>query len=307
MAHLLPTIRGCSWHLLALPISLLVLSGCGDDDDPTGGNGTDNPVHVTIPLEGAASDITVVANQPTHVEMVLHVPPDLAVLDEVTIDVAGTLDHVELLTPVKSPFAQGLLALVQNQAIAEATIRVGIDPATVCDEGTLYGPYPAGVGFFASPTPASIELDAATVQVMNYGPVVLCIDFTSTMDATFSIDAVEADVVEGACSTPADFSGVWAGTYECGNSCGSPFSGDIEITIAQDGHSASYSDGGDPFTGTVCGNRFRFERIQDDEIERGTLTFYDSNTLIKRSQWRGRTAPYCTGSCYDVFTRVPGK
>jgi hypothetical protein len=101
------------------------------------------------------------------------------------------------------------------------------------------------------------------------------LSITANFDATFSLDSVEGDVTQEDCGAPANFAGRWTGTYECGNSCsGTPFGGEVDLIVTQDGASATYTDGGgsgDMYTGTVCGNVFRFRRTSpsgDDEVRR---------------------------------------
>jgi hypothetical protein len=78
------------------------------------------------------------------------------------------------------------------------------------------------------------------------------------------------------------------------------------ITFTQNGRSGTYiDDGGDEYEGTICGNVFTFERFEENEIERGTLTLEDANHATKRSTWRLQVSPYCTGDCVDQLTRQP--
>ena len=122
-----------------------------------------------------------------------------------------------------------------------------------------------------------------------------------------SLDDLHADVTQEDCDPPANFAGQWVGTYECGNSCsGFPFGGQISLTVTQDGTSASYTDdGGDMYTGQVCGNVFRFRRVGpvvDDEV--GSLTLEGADMATKRSTWRTTSEPFCGGHCVDVLTRA---
>ena len=75
-------------------------------------------------------------------------------------------------------------------------------------------------------------------------------------------------------------------------------------TVSQNGRPATCTDeGDDEYQGRICGNVFTFERIEENEIERGTLTLDDANHATKRSTWRGQQSPFCTGDCVDQLTR----
>jgi hypothetical protein len=168
-----------------------------------------------------------------------------------------------------------------------------------------YGPYNLSPGFFGEPEPEEVELDQSTIQIVNNGTVVLCIEMVSAIDAVVSIDEVAFNITQSDCAETFDFSGVWQGTYECENSCDSQFGGEIQLTITQNGTTASYtSDMGESYTGTVCGEVFRFEGSNEYENESGTLTRIDDNYAIKRSTWRSNYEPYCFGNCVDSLYRI---
>lgn len=260
---------------------------------------------VSIPLENALTDVFIPANTPTQVVVTFHTPVDIGVITAASIDVAGTVQHgTASAGSIMAAVRHYVASLFESQATAEATIRVGNDPATVCEQTIVYGPFSVEAGFLSSPSPDSIELGQPTIQILNAGYAVLCMMITTSTDVTFSLDEIEAKVASQSCPTPSNFSGDWAGNYLCGNSCGSEFGGDVTLTVTQDGASAQYVDGGgDVYTGTICGTKFRFERIDLDEIERGTMTLIDATHAVKHSTWRGRNYPYCWGDCTDTLTR----
>jgi hypothetical protein len=198
-----------------------------------------------------------------------------------------------------------LLGLTEDLG-ATAYFRVGDDAETVCDQGLLYGPFTVSHDTALNVDPPEAESDGQILQIVNSGPFTVCMIITANFDATLDVDGVAMDLEEGECEEPADFSGYWSGTYQCGNSCGESFGGPVELTVTQTGSQASYVDGWDDrYTGRVCGEVFRFERIEEGEIERGTLTLTGPNTAVKRSTWRSRGAPYCWGDCVDELTRGP--
>ena len=187
---------------------------------------------------------------------------------------------------------------------ATATLRVGSDPATVCEAGVLYGPFEVSHGTTLVVSPETVVADETALQIINSGSMVICLTIVPNIDALLSVDAVAMDITEGRCDSPANFAGTWTGTYECGNSCLGPFGGNIQLTVSQTGTEASYTDqGGDTFTGVVCGDMFRFEYVGEGFFERGTLTLDGPNAATKRSTWRESSPPYCGGDCVDYLTR----
>lgn len=291
---------------LTLVTAIATLAGCSDDANPTEHNEPDGPAKVSIPLEGALQNIQLTANQTTQVMATFQVPPEIGMIESASLDVAATMQHLQVNNVAKLGNLSGLLNVLAGQEIAQAFIRVGSDTNTVCQQGALYGPYSVSDTYFDSPSPNvdTIELAQSTIQILNSGPAVLCLEIFSSFDATLSIDQLEAEVAESDCGAPADFSGLWTGTYQCGNSCGGGFGGDIQLTITQSGSTASYvDDEGYVYTGRVCGNVFRFERVDADEIERGSIVLEDAAHATKRSTWREQPDG-CYGDCIDLLTRA---
>jgi hypothetical protein len=283
---------------LFLAVSLL--ASCSDDSDG------DGPRRVVVPLEGAISDQVVFAGQSNQYVFTLQLPPEYRNVTAVTLDAEGSARHIQA-QPLPGALLNSwkdALRLLGGHG-ATATIRVGNDPETVCTQGVLYGPFDVTHTTSAQVTPETVEADAPTLQIINAGMIAMCVTINPSIDATFSVDSVEVQVTDVPCGSPANFAGRWVGTYSCGNSCGSAFGGEIEIIVSQNGAIASYSDDETTFTGTVCGNRFRFERVTAGEIERGTLTLDGPDQATKRSTWRGTSYPWCQGNCVDVLTRIP--
>jgi hypothetical protein len=299
------TVRGAC-RAAGLVLAACSLLSCSDDDPADSTDGT--PVRVVVPLEGAVSQMQLFANQTSQFVFTLQLPPEYRSVQAVELDAEGSARHVRvdglsLISLIRARLAAGLVP--SGGQGATATIRVGSDPSTVCTEGIPYGPFQVSTS--TEVTPETVEATEPTLEIINSGMIVMCVSITPTVDALFSVDSVEVNVTQGSCGSPASFAGRWVGTYECGNSCGAPFGDSIELTVTQNGASASYTDdGGATFTGTVCGNLFRFERVTSGEIERGTLTLEGNNQATKRSTWRGTSPPYCGGNCVDVLTRVSG-
>lgn len=292
---------------LVVGLTLLIGLSCGDDSNPTNNSNQGGPDRVSIPLEGALSNIQLLANQTTHIDFTLQVPPAIGVIDSVEIDVGATIPHVIIPTLQNGLSLVRMVSLMLSEESVTANVRVGNDSATVCTQGLLYGPFTISTASIADPGSENITLANPTVQLLNVGSVIICMQLFSTVDVTFSVDQVETNVVQGDCESPTNFAGVWSGTYQCGNSCGGVFGDTVHITVTQNGNTASYVDDiGDTYTGTVCGNLFRFERVDPDEIERGSLTLDDSTHATKRSTWRDTSPPHCTGNCVDILARVSG-
>ncbi|MDO9695195.1 MAG: hypothetical protein Q7W56_10710 [Candidatus Latescibacteria bacterium] len=296
-------------YLILGALILAVGSLCGGCGDEGPGQPQDpQPQRVVAELEGAVSDVQLSAGVPSTLVFTLQLPPDLAPVTAAEIDVTATLDHVQVGgVPLWQLIARKVASLFgsADDLGATASIRIGDDPATVCESGIFYGPFTVSHGTSLVVSPETAVADGPTLQIINRGSMILCLTVTANFDAEFSVDAVAVDLAEGNCAAPEDFAGTWTGTYECGNSCGEPFGGDVTLTVTQDGDEASYVDqGGDTYTGLVCGDTFHFERVDDDEIERGTLTLDGPDTATKRSTWRSTTPPYCSGNCVDVLTRA---
>ena len=291
--------------MLSACLFMMLITGCSSDN-PVAPK-TNTPYHLVAPLENAIVNLPLTANQPTTFSFTLQLPPDIPLLTAAEIDIAGTLDHVSIngipLWKLIARKAARLLGGAEDVG-ATATLRVGSDPQTVCEAGVLYGPFEVSHGTSLVVSPESVTVDESTLQIINLGAMTVCMTITANVDATLSVDAVAMDIAEGNCSSPSNFAGTWNGTYECGDSCNTLFGGNIQLVVTQSGTEASYTDdGGDSFSGVVCGNMFRFEYTGTDFVERGTLTLDGPNIATKRSTWRSTTEPYCGGDCVDYLTR----
>lgn len=292
-------------YCLVFGLMFVLIVGCTTGTEPSDGVTHD----ILVPLEEALTDIALQANQTTEVVVTLQVPPTVGIIESAVLDVSATLEHLSISNVFQPSNAPGFAKALSGQELGEALIRVGDDAATVCQQGDLYGPYSIG-GSLIEPLVdvETIELNQSTIQTVNAGFAILCMHIFSTFNATLNVTQLEGDVAEAECGTPADFSGIWNGTFHCTDSCDDAWGGDIELTVTQDGSTASYVDwSGDQYTGTVCGDLFRFERIEPHETERGTMTLEGANQATKRSTWRGRSAPYCGGNCVDHLTRGAGQ
>lgn len=295
--------------LLAMAAVVLLGSSCSNSTDSNGGQPPGGTTRMVASLEGAVSNVQIQAGQTKEFVYTLQIPPEFTSISAMEVDLAGTLQHVRLEGVPKFPLLARALASTLRQGgetSAVAFIRVGNDRATVCAEGISYGPFNFTYTTALQVSPETSPADAPTLQIINAGSMVFCLSITPTVDATFSVDSLEINVTQQDCPAPDNFAGEWVGTYDCGNSCtGFPFGGPSQLVVSQDGTSATYTDdGGETFTGTICGNLFRFELRDTNSLERGTLTLHDANTATKRSTWRTTFEPYCGGDCIDQLTRV---
>ena len=297
------------------------IEGCGSsggNGDDNSGATTDNVQHIVIHRSAAASKYQIHADQTETFTFTYHLPSSAQTFSSVEIDLSATLRHLTITSGLalvpQSFFSRVFAFLKQKESIAaenttvEVLARIGNDAATVCTTGNLYGPFIISLGSLLQPTsvePTKVSADASTLDIINIGSMSICVIISSPVDLTFSLNSVEANVAQKACDSPLNFAGDWMGNYQCGNSCtGEPFGGLIHLNVIQNGTSASYTDYiGDTFTGTICGNTFRFERSQAQEYERGTMTLNADGSATKRSTWRTTTEIPCGGNCIDNLTR----
>lgn len=288
---------------LCVIITSLLFVNCSNDDSTDEKSSED--LSVLFPLEGGMQDLYLPANQSVNYMLTLQVPPEIKKVESATIDVKESLKNASVTIQGTSLKAALLGAVLQSNETGSILIRVGDTPETACASSITYGPFNLAVGFFGSPDPQEISLDQPSIQIVNRGTVVLCLEMQSSVDAMVSVGDVAVDVTQTECPEAVDFSGTWQGTYECGNSCDTNFGGSIQLKVSQNGTSATYVDQGeDMYTGTVCGDVFRFKRNDPDEVESGTLTLIGPDRAVKHSTWRSVFDPSCYGDCVDSLYRV---
>lgn len=295
-----------SWKNFSCYLSILILSfiflNCSKDDSKE-----KNPENLSImfPLEGGMQNIQLPANETVNYILTFQVPAEIKMVESVTIDVKASLKNASVAFAKSANKAALIGALLRNDVTGNLFVKVGDTPEAACASAITYGPYNLSAGFFGTPDPEEIELDQPSVQIVNRGTVSLCMQMLSSVDAIVSIGEVAVDVTQTECDEIADFSGTWEGTYKCDNSCGGEFGGYILLTVTQNGTNASYKDDEQyVYSGTVCGDVFRFKRTDNNETESGTLTLIDANTAVKRSTWRALNQSGCWGNCVDSLYRV---
>jgi len=278
---------------------LAAFSGCGGK----GAAQTTPKSHAATVAIPALQSVTVEAGVPTQVVYVQALPPTPLLGFEV--DLLGTFANVSV-----SPSTS--LRLLAAAALGEeVTLKVRIAPgdqaSTVCAAGTLLGTYQIGLDAFLAPVtaaPAVVSASGDSLSIVNAGPWATCLELTSPVAGTFSLAGVEVTVTHDCAPARADLSGSWAGTWSCTSTCGGTTGGSIalEVTQAPDGLASYLDDGGDAYTGAVCGDELRFASNTPLETERGTLRLVPGGAE-KRSHWRATSAPYCAGDCVDALHR----
>jgi hypothetical protein len=209
-------------------------------------------------------NVPVLANQTTRVVFTHAIPPTTVTSWKPNLAATISQIHVTVPAPVSVPDA---LALVRAAATESGSLSVRVAPAsqrsTVCTTGISYGPF------------------------------------------TVSLDGWVVDVQQDCAAATANFAGPWSGNYTCTDTCiNAPFGGRVQLTVTQDSTGkASYTDeGGTTFSGTVCGDEFRFVHNAADETERGSLRLTGSNAAQKTSTWLHSTL-LCGGVCKDTLAR----
>jgi hypothetical protein len=302
------TSRYRPWLALVLAAATATLGGCSGSS-ASDGDGAPQPRtdHHTVTIGELAAGVSVVAGVPTTIVYTSAIPPSPVL--GMTVDLLATLPNVHVSTP--GSLLDALTALVAGPS---ATLAVRIAPAsptaleTVCASGLLVGTYTVGLDPSSAPNaadPASAAANATALTIINGGTYVTCLEVTSPVDATFSVDGTVVAVTHDCPPGTASFAGSWVGTYECSSSCGGAFGGSItmDVTETSDGNAVYADQGGATFRGPVCAREFRFARNTAFETERGILTLNANGTATKRSSYRGTFPPFCSGDCVDQLHR----
>ena len=187
-------------------------------------------------------------------------------------------------------------------ATVEIYTGLGEEQDGLCDAGGGYQPlsiFVNGLNQVDSVQPARFVASQALLDIYNSGSVATCTRVTSNVDAVVSMSGLEAEY-QSCTQAPADFNGVWSGTYSCTGSCPDP-GGPITLTVNQNGDEATYSDGSANYSGFVCGDTFSFRGGNPSYDESGKLLLTGANSATKTSFFRESST--CSGSCTDFLTR----
>lgn len=218
----------------------------------------------------------------------------------------GTLEtNQEVATFVESYYASLAKGTAQRASGPPLQMSVRIGPSgdpDLCSTGELYGPYTVSGDIIEGG--GNVTASQPSIRLANQGELGVCMIVTSPVDASLDIETNSVFVEASECDqSPAYIGGVWEGDYSCTSSCGNE-SGSVQLTILQDGYTATYDDGDAFYEGNVCGNTFKYSGGTDNYTEGGTFTLNSNGTASKTSNYES-TVDDCSGSCNDpVLTRI---
>ena len=138
-------------------------------------------------------------------------------------------------------------------------------------------------------SPSTVSAAPSSVSIINTGALAICMQIYSPIDATVDVSDVSINVTP--CNqAPANIYGTWEGKYTCINyGSNDDINQSITLTINKltDGKTQYVDDGGDTYEGTVCGNVFKFNRINPviNDTESGTFVLNNNGTGTKNSTW----------------------
>jgi len=206
---------------------------------------------------------------------------------------------------MKSYFAGLAKGTINASGGPPLQISARVGPASdpdVCTNGELYGPFTVSDGSVEGGGSASAS--QPSIRLANMGELAICMIVTSPVNATLDADLDSVTVKTSDCNqTPPYIGGVWEGSYSCTGNCGN-LDGFGQLTILQDGYTATYSDGEADYEGNVCGNVFKYSGEGPDYTEKGTFTLNGDGTASKTSTYQS-TVDDCSGSCSDpILTRI---
>lgn len=298
---------------------LVILASTAIIDCSSGGGGggsqdDDNALTTyEISTGGFTNNIQLTAGQTTSHSFQGFTPGPKRVYDKVTLNLQAMLDSgyivdrsLRTAQKISSSHANNLQPSDLNEWQVSFRIGAASEIDTICQDGWLYGPYTLrGNDMPETSDKEKISAEPSTVDLINFGSFAMCIQISSPIDLTLSINKYSVDV--STCDEkPADFAGTWTGTYSCDNQdCPDIPTSSIILHVYQDGHSASYHDEEAYYEGTVCGNVFSYNGGVEGVlgyIEKGTMTLNPDGTAHKQSSFSDNNGP-CRGTCEDFLTR----
>jgi len=307
-------LRRPTLYALGVLTAVLTMWGCSKSSTTSASGTTWQDARVTLALGDTLQSIPVIANQATQIVFTVALPP--GTVQSLKPNFNESLKHLTLTPPglfagqvAVADAIRGIAAVATSSVSVTARVAAASARDTVCANGLRYGPYSIGLDSVVSPVsvaPATDTADAQTLSIMNSGPFVICLEVLSPVSGSFSLDGGAVDVTHDCAPPSADFSGPWSGTYQCSNTCtGQPFGGPVALTVTQaaDGSAHYTDDGGATYSGSVCGNEFRFVHNGTQETEQGRFTLSAGGNGEKRSSWRYSLSPYCGGECIDTLRR----
>jgi len=303
MGWLLDKMKTLNLIIYPLIVSIVIFSGCGK-----GSSGdTENSVKYDIPLQLLVNDVDVKANEQNQFSFNYDFPFFTPAFTNFSVDLNQTLKDINISPSGANNKASSRMISDRStdQVQMYAYISSTTESSSTCQDGERYGPFTVEVenGNKAnSITPAKATATKPTLSVVNSGAFTLCLEIVSPIAAKLDVDGVSIEATTCG-QEPANIAGQWSGTFACTNEGTSNDSGDILITIIQDGYSAKYSDGEASYKGTVCGNIFEYEGgVPYAYDESGTLTFNADGSAKKTSSWDS-IYDDSSGNCEDSLQR----
>ncbi|MBU0730791.1 MAG: hypothetical protein KKE17_11000 [Proteobacteria bacterium] len=303
-----------SLSFFALAIFLFIVSCQSSDDPPTQTSQTSDGSEISVPLSAHIDNVQITAGQQTDISFLYTLPAGAKNYDTITVNLQDTINAGNVVTAgLSNPLLKKILALLTPSANASSmaylTARIGSssDLAIVCNDGAAYGPFVISVDDSNDPVsvePATVTANPSTVQLINAGAFTICLQITSPVSGSLSASDLKVNR-EGCTQEPADFNGTWSGTYTCTNTgCPDDIDVPITLTVNQTGSSANYTaEIGASYSGTVCGNTFKFDGGLDGYFtESGTLVLNSDGTATKHATWSD-VSQICSGTCVDQLSR----
>jgi hypothetical protein len=260
----------------------------------------DTEVYIDIPL-GVLVDDVQIADGITQYAFKFDVPVSDKFTD-LNLDLTETLSSVNIVSP--APRSK----IATKQVTASMLVRIGEDEGTVCDYGEEYGPFSISVDDSSNSadaiTPDSVTATQSTMNVVNKGSFYVCMIIDSPQSAILSAGSLSINSTD--CKDePMNVSGEWTGTYNCTNTgtsefCDDDINKDISLTITQseDLYTATYDDGLAQYSGTVCGNIFKYNGGDRETFNEEGKFVFDGTNATKTSSWQGIDYD-CRGVCTD--------
>ncbi|MBI5664172.1 MAG: hypothetical protein HZC49_03635 [Nitrospirae bacterium] len=274
-------------------------NGGGSDSD----NVNEDPMHISVPVN---TSVTVKGGESTTVISGSYGMINVVKLKSLGIDLMETLKSVSVTIPPGSSATTSQHS-AQTSTASLLFIRIAGEAGagTVCQDGTLYGPFTVMNNEQSQPAsvqPEKASLNPSEVGIINTGSFAMCIQVESPLDAVINVNnvAVEMSICEEA---PADIVGTWTGTYSCTNFGTGNDGGPIALTISQnkDG-SYHYEDGSAVYNGHLCGNVFKFNGgVSGLYTESGTFVLNSDGTASKTSTWNSIPPGVTGGNCTDAL------
>jgi hypothetical protein len=302
--------------IIILALLLPLSSGCSSSDSPAPAPTTTT---YTAALDTSVKNVPLTAGVPVQVKFTYTAPKDVTSKGAYSINLAQTLQNVTLSsTPVASitntfeTLRFIAYALIKEAFAAESTtvttyISYAGDP-DVCSSPYNFGPITVmgAIGSELTSDTDRVVPDQAAADITQAGAFEICVVTTPPVDGYVTLSGVSVDFE--ACAEPSgDYTGIWAGTYQCTNFGTQSDSGEITLHILKepDG-SYTYYDSNAEYSGHICGNRFRFNGgAINSYSESGTMVFNGDNAT-KSSSWVSTTSSTIGGRCSDILQRVPG-